>query len=159
MKKTLSIFVLIALLLTLTACGGKKEESAAPAAPVDLKAVMESFNLGEEMMTLEISELNDLYFMGFDLDEIKQAAVAMHTSGINADEIIMIETVSPEAAGRVKEILEGRYQEKLNQMENYIPEQYAMIKECSVTVNGNFVAMIVAPNASELVAIYNKSIQ
>lgn len=153
MKKFLSILVLIALVLSLSACGGKKE--AAPSA--DLAAVLAEFKLGEEMMTLDVNDLVDLYF--FDAADIKQSAAAIHTSGINADEIIMIEAVDADAAARVKNILDARYEAKLNEMRDYIAEEYAIIEKCSVTANGNFVAMIVAPNAPELVEIYNKSIK
>ena len=79
----------------------------------------------------------------------------MSTTGINCDEIVMIEAVDADAAARVKTALDNRYQAKLVETENYLPDEYAIIKTCSVTVDGNYVAMIVAPNAEELVKIYN----
>ena len=123
MKKFLSILVLIALVLSLSACGGKKE--AAPSA--DLAAVLAEFKLGDEMMTLDLDDLVNLYF--FD------------------------------AAAYIKDILDARYEAKLNETENYLPDEYAIIKECSVTMDGNYVAMIVAPNAADLVDIYNASFE
>lgn len=153
-KRTLAAALILALALAMTACGGGKKESAAS---VDLAAVLAQFKLGEEMMTLTPADLAQLYYI--DEADIKQSAAAMHTSGINCDEIILIEAVDAEAAGRVKSILDARYQSKLNEMRDYLPDQYAIIESCQVTQNGNFVAMIVAPNASELTDIYNKSFQ
>lgn len=156
MKKILSTLSLIlALALCLTACGGGKSASGSGSA--DLQAVLSDFKLGDEMMTYSLDELNDILFMGFDPADVKQCAAAMHTSGINCDEIIMIEAANADAAGRVKAILDERYQTKLNETDNYLPEENAIIKKCSVTQNGNYVAMIVAPNAAELTEIYNKS--
>ena len=152
MKKFLSLLLLTALLLTLTACGGKK--AAEPS--VDLAAVMAQFNLDEEnMMTLDLSDLEALYYV--KPEDVKQSAAAIHVSGINCDEIILFEAVDSAAAGRLKTILDNRYQAKLNEMRDYIAEQYAIIESCSVAQNGNYVAMIVSPDAANLVEIYNNS--
>ena len=152
-KRIFAAVLVLALALSLAACGGGKKEAAS----VDLAAVLAQFKLGEEMMTLTPADLAQLYYI--DEADMKQSAAAMHTSGINCDEIILIEAVDAEAAGRVKSALDTRYQAKLNEMRDYLPDQYAIIESCQVTQNGNFVAMIVAPNASELTDIYNKSLQ
>ena len=150
MKRILSILVLVVLAFAL--CGAKLEDGS-----VDLAAVLEAFELGEEMMTLDMYDLADLYYI--DLEDMKQAAAAVHTSGINCDEIILIEAVDADAAANVQYILDARYQAKLNETENYLPDEHAIILECAVTANGNYVAMIVAPNAAELVEIYEKSFE
>ena len=149
MKRALAIALLFAMTLTLAACGGKAKSA-------DLTAVMAEFKLGDEMMTLELSDLTDIY--GIDAADVKQCAAAMHSSGVNCDEIILIEAVDSAAAGRVKAILDARYQAKLNETKDYLPDEYAIIQQCSVTARGNYVAMIVAPNAAELTAIYDKSV-
>ena len=148
MKKFVSILLLVALVLTLAACGGKKE----PAAAVNLGDVLAKFSLGEEMMALGESDLLDLY--GINAADVKQFAGAVNTSGIKCDEIVLIEAVDADAASRVKTALDTRYQAKLNEMENYLPDEYAIVKECQVTSSGNFVAMIVGPTAAELTKIY-----
>ena len=151
MKKIFALILLVVMVCTLAACGGKKNETKA----LDLPAVMSQFALSDEMLTLEIADLMNNY--GIAAEDVKQFAAAVSTTGINCDEIVMIEATSAEAAGRVKTALDNRYQAKLVETENYLPDEYAIIKTCSVTVNGNYVAMIVAPNAEELVKIYNGS--
>lgn len=153
LTKALSLALILILALSLSACGGKKEA----AADVDLAAVMSEFQLGDEMMSLDLNELIDLYY--FDEADIKQSAAAIHDSGVNCDEIIMIEATSADAAGRVKKILDERYQAKLNETENYLPDEYAIIQKCSVTQSGNFVAMIVSPDAAKLTEIYQKYVK
>ena len=150
MKKFLSILVLAALVLAL--CGARLEDGS-----VDLEAVLAEFNLGEEMLVLDAYDIADLYFI--DYEDLKQVAAAVHTSGINCDEIIMIEAVDADAAAYIKDIMDARYESKLNETENYLPDEYAIIKQCSVIADGNYVAMIVAPNAADLVAIYNASFE
>lgn len=152
MKKFIALIMLVVLVFTLTACGGKKTETAAAA---DLPAVMEKFAMGEEMLALESIDLMDNY--GIAAEDVKQFAAAVSTTGVNCDEVVMIEATSAEAAARVKSALDNRYQAKLIETENYLPDEHAIIKTCSVTTNGNYVAMIVAPNAEALVKTYNES--
>lgn len=151
MKKILSIVLLIVLALTLTACGGKKET----AANVDLASVMSKFTVTGEMMALETADLASFYSIA--AEDVKQCAATISTTGIDCEEIVLIEAVNADAAARVKSALDARYQAKLNETENYLPDEYAIIKTCSVASNGNYVSMIVAENAADLVKIYNES--
>lgn len=151
MKRMLRLFALAVLALALL-CGAALADG-----PANLEAVLADFNLGDEMLPLDMYDLVDLYF--FDSADMKQAAAAVHTSGLNCDMIILIEAVDSGAAANVKATLDGIYNAKLNETKNYLPEQYAILQQCSVTVNGNYVALIVAPNAAELVEIYDRSFE
>lgn len=151
MKKFLAVVLLIAMIFTLTACGGKKEA----AKTANLGEVMGKFTFDGEMMSLDAASLLDLY--GIKAEDMKQFAATVNTSGIDCDEVVLVEAVNADAAARVKTALDNRYQAKLNETENYLPDEYAVIKTCSVTAEGNYVAMIVAPNAADLVKIYNES--
>lgn len=153
MKKIIAVVLMMVIAaMCLTACGSKP----APAKEADLNAVMASFNLGEDMMSLDADDLLDAY--GIKSVDVKQFA-AMTSTGLECDEIVLIEAVDADAAGRIKTALETRYQAKVDQTVNYQPDQYAIIKECSVTTNGNYVAMIVSANASDLTKTYTAAIQ
>ena len=156
MKKLGFVVLLVVLVFTLAACGGTKEAQA-PTEPVNLADVFARFTLGDKMMTLSQDDLLDLY--GIEAADVKQFAGAVNTTGIKCDEIVLVEAVDGDAAGRVKTALDNRYQSKLNEMDGYLPDEFAIVKECSVTANGNFVAMIVAPNAKELTAIYSEVVK
>ena len=165
MKKYIAMMLVIALSLMLCACG-KKAEAPAPtaeptasptAAPVsaDLAATMAKFTFDGEMMELSATDLLDFY--GIEAADIKQHAACIATTGIDCDEVVLVEAVNADAAARVKTALDNRYQAKLNETENYLAAENAIIKTCSVTISENYVAMIVAPNAADLVKIYNES--
>ena len=117
--------------------------------------MLAKFSFDGEMLALDANDLLDLY--GVNSADVKQFAAAVNTSGIDCDEVVLVEAVNADAAARVKTALDNRYQAKLNETENYLPDEYAVIKTCSVTMDGNYVAMIVAPNAEELTKIYRES--
>ena len=117
MKKRICIALTVALFILLAACGSIAETTET--APVSLAEVMDSFQLDEEMIRLEGEDLTDVY--GIALEDVAQFAAAVNGSGIKADEIVLVEAVDEDAAARVKELLDERYQSKLNELENYLP--------------------------------------
>lgn len=168
MKKIICAILaaLLALTLALAACAEAVPETEActeavpeTEAPAEgtLEAILASFELSEEMMALGEEDLSDIY--GIEAEDMVQFAAAVNSTGIKADEIVLVEAVDADAAARVQEALDNRYQAKLNELENYLPEEYAVVKACSVAVEGNYVSMIVAPNADDLVKLYSEGIQ
>ena len=83
-----------ALLILLAACG------SAPAKNVDLPALMAKLPLAQEdrdeMMELDAADLMTYY--GIAEADVKQFAALMHTSGIDCDEIVLIEAADSAAA-------------------------------------------------------------
>ena len=144
------VIVVLACLVALGAWAGALAEATG------LEEIMAAFNLGEEMMALTEEDLADVY--GIDPADVSQFAAAINDSGIKADEIVLVEAVDGDAAQRVRDALETRLEDKLNELEGYLPEEYAVASACQVEAQGNFVAMIVAPEAASLAEIYHQGI-
>ena len=63
-------------------------------------------------------------------------------------------SVLQDAASRLKAQLDKRYQAKLNEAKDYLPDEYAKISACKVMENGNFVSLIVSADAEAMAKIY-----
>ena len=147
--------IALLLVLCLTACGQKT-----PAAPkeVDLAGVLASFALPEgSMTTLRQEDLLDMY--GIQPEDAAQFAAVISASGVKADEIVLIQSPDAAAAERVKAALEARYQAKLNETQNYLPEEYAVVKACKVTQTGLFTALIVSPEAEQYLPLFEQALK
>lgn len=152
MKKRICVALITVFMLALSAFAGGAETN-----DVNLTQVLEGFKLGDDMMPLIEEDLTDIY--GIDSEDVVQFAAAIHDSGIKADEIVLVEAVDGDAAGRIEAALAQRLEDKLNELENYLPEEYAVVKACRVETEGNFVSMIVAPNAAELAELYRAGLK
>ena len=117
----------------------------------DMKAVLEN----KEMM--DLGEENLMQNYGIDPETVKQFAVYIDSTGLKGDEIILLEGKDEEATKTIKEMIDARYQQKENTMKSYQPEEYAMLQECKVQQNGNYVSLIVSPQHEELEKIYTDS--
>ena len=146
--KKIAAWLLAACVLLLAGCGGAAKSA-------DLSAVKDSlaaqFKL-DEMMALSQDDLLDMY--GIKPDDVKQYAALIARSSTSADEILLFEAKDADAASRLKVQLDKRYQAKLNEAKDYLPDEYAKIAACKVAQSGNYVSLIVSPDAEAMTKLY-----
>lgn len=151
MKKILCLLIMALTVTLFAACS-----AGSTSTDVDLSTVMKEIKsqIGlTETMDLTKEDLNSNY--GIKAEDVKQFAALVDTTGIKADEIVLIEGKDADSSKRIKAALDARYLDKLNTNINYLPEQYAIIKKCSVRQSGNYISMLVSPDAEKVVKVYN----
>lgn len=157
MKRMIAlVLAAVCLLVCVSAC------SASETKEVDLSAVMaeieEKVSLNaDEMQEITKDELNIYY--GINTEDVKQVAAKINSTGIKADEIVMIEAVDADAAQRIKEKLDARYESKKSETISYLPDEYAVIEKCSVEMTGNYVTMLISPDAATMTEIFQNAIK
>lgn len=151
MKKFLAFIMAISIAVMFVGCG--KSQKSTDLTKV-MKEMEEKVSL-DNMMDLTKEDLFDYY--GIVEDDIVQFAAKINDSGVKADEIVMVEAKDTNAAQRIKEKLDGRYQSKINENTNYNQEALEVIQKCKVDIKGNYVSMLVSPEVETLEKIYNNS--
>lgn len=153
MKKNVFPF-LAAIVLLFSACsrGGGAKSADLAGVMADMKEKLTN----TEMMDLSKEDLMPDY--GIDPDDVKQFAVYIDSTGTKGDEIVLTEGKDDAAASRIQEKLEARYKQKEVEMKDYLPEEFAVLKECKVERKGNYVSMIVSPQHEELEKIYGGAV-
>ena len=71
----------------------------------------------------------------------------------------MVEATDADAATEIEKALAARYNSIVSQYASYTPEKLDMVKNCKVTKDGNYVSLIVADNAAEILQKYQDSIK
>ena len=175
MAKTMKIFALGLLAgivsLALMACssspadsgGGTDLSGSSPAASsageVDLSEVMREISSQVDVPSMLAYDTEDLYSAyGIQAEDVKQSVAQVAYDSVRSDEIVMVEAVDADAAARVKECLDGQYQSKLAATQSYQPDQYAIIQQCVVRQQGNFVTMFVSPDADQMTSIFDAAL-
>ncbi len=153
MKKILSLFLALVLMLGITACGGAEK-----AAPVDLNALYESFgpHLPEMYFPDDDTMLN---FLGVEAASCVQYKVALCGEGMRADEIWLIEARDDAALETLKELAQTRIQAKLDETESYVPDQFLIVQKAQVVTNGRYLALVISPEVDTLIAAFQAAFQ
>ena len=147
MKKVISLATALVLFLAIFAGCGAKE--------VNLSEVMDKINadFSLSLQTLESADDLNTYY-SIETADVKQFAAEIDSNNNAPVEIVLVEAVDSSAADRVESALTTRYNAIISQYSSYTPEKLDMVKACKVTKDGNFVSMIVADNASEMLNVY-----
>lgn len=153
MKQKIALMLVFALMICLTACGSKTQ-----AEPVDLNAVYEGFQdtLPEMMLLDETLMLN---LLGIQAEDCAQAVTAVCADGLAADEVWLIEAKDAQALERLKALAQTRLEAKAGETENYLPEQYAVVRQAQVVTQGNYLALLVSPQADTLKAAFEDAVK
>ena len=148
MKKLISLFLLLSLLLTMAACG-KKEETK----NLDLKALYDGYSqyLPEMFYPDEATLLN---FLGIRTEDCSAYQVAVCAEGMRADEIWLIEAKDEAALERLQKLAQPRIQAKLDETQSYVPDQYAIVEKAALLTNGRYLALLISPEVDTLKASF-----
>ena len=148
------VFLLVAALL-LSGCAGKP----APQKPVSLQAVYAA--MSEKVALPPMLEVDGelvLDFYGFEPGTYTQGILMVAEDSLIADEILLLEARDQASADALKELMQGRLDAKAAEAITYSPEQYAVIKEGHLVRDGLYLALIVSPDADQLLGIYREFI-
>ena len=148
------ILVLAALVLALAACGGESPKTA------DLQQVygqmQQQLDL-PEMIELAPSRMQRNY--GFDGETCPQAIVALCAEGLQVDEIWLIEAPDEETAKQIQTTAESHVQQLCAELENYLPDQYAVAQAARTVRIGNYVGLFISPDAEQLEEIFRQGFE
>ena len=153
MKKLLLSLAMICLLLT----GCSK-----PAAPVDveLTSVMETIETKFENdlpMTMPVGEVELQDFYGMSTDMVEDYAIILSAMNVHATEIIMVEAKEGKLDD-VKAALDKRMEDVERIWSTYLPDQYELVKNRKTLESGNYVAIVIAEKADEIMKVITDSL-
>ena len=154
MKKIISLILAFALVLSLAACGGKKEEAVA----LDVNALFESYSqyLPDMFYPDEATMLN---FLGINVEDCAAYKVAICAEGMRSDEIWLIEAKDETALETLRQLAQTRVESKLEETVSYAPDQYVVVEKAQILTNGLYLALLISPEVDALKAGFEASFQ
>lgn len=156
MKRIVSfvcIIMCIMLMIPLSACKGDASKE------VVLKDVLMSINSNfsisaDDMLTIEDTDTLELYYNISPADVKQFAAETTLNSATDITEVILVEAADESAAKRVYDALDVRYNSQRDLCASYSAELLAVINECSVEQNGNYICLIMSDDYDNILAHY-----
>ena len=167
MKKTIVGLLIAALLFCAAGCGadsgaqpadGGAETTAQPSADaVVLGSVMQEMLdtvTLPEMMTLTQDDLLD--YFGLEPQWCADSAACINANGFEKDEIILVRAADKQSVPQIQSCLETVLENAAAEMQDYLPQQYAMIRGCKVESRDLYVWLFISDSADPLRAVLDK---
>ena len=140
MKRTLIIFLAVAMLFSTSACGNKTDISDASA--VDVAAsVKESLTFIDDMFEVKNEIVVDFYNLPEGVTEMK---VYMSSSGATSEELAVFKCKDSQTAEQVVKACEKRIEDLKEKFEDYIPSELVRIENAIIKERDGFVMFVCA---------------
>ena len=142
MKKLLSLTLALALVLGLTACGGKKENYKTG----DVQAMVKAGAFSEELEELDGDTAFALYGLtdrGLEREDLTDCAI-LRSAGATCEEGAVLVLSDRDKARDAAEALYTYNSRQIEANEDYRPGEIPKLKEVYIDVRGNTVLMVVA---------------
>lgn len=103
-----------------------------------------------DVQMLELSEAQMEALCGIKPEDVARGQVYLCADSLRADEIWLLEAKDKAALGRLQQAAENRLAQKAAESKTYDPAQFAVVQQGRLVVIGNFLALLVSPDAGEM---------
>lgn len=160
-KKTAVILSVVTLL---TGCGAKTAPSAEPQASEvqETKTVNEIYQEITEQVSLESPVCMDDDFIsnyyGIDVSTLEEYVFSMSEDATQAETVVLMKAKDGADTGEIVSALETVVDEKKNEMENYLPEQFEIVEKSEVKTRDRYVWLVISQQADAITDIIEKDL-
>lgn len=127
------------------------------AAPSDIYA-----EISDSISLVNPVEMTDDFlenYYGVDLAMLDSYVCYMSEDATSAETILIMQVSDSANIDAVSECVDMVRSDKLAEMEDYLPEQFAIVEKSSVNSDDNYVWLVISENAGEIEKIISKNIK
>ncbi len=158
---------LVIAILLCSGCTDKTKTTASDAVQtskpeITAKSIDEIYQEITQSVTLQSPACMDEDFIsnyyGIDTKTLSEYVFSMSEDAAQAETIIIMKVEQSEDLEGLSSCLQTVVDEKKNEMENYIPEQFAIVEKSKVQTKGNYVWLVISENAKSITDIIENSL-
>ena len=147
MKKFTAALLSLLAVFGLAACSGGEESKL----DMDVQAVYEELAALPGMPAMIVlPEDKAMDFLGLDMGDCVQAVTAINAMNIQADEIWLVEAKDGSAADKIEGLARSRVEQRMQEFENYAPDQYQVLENAFILREGNYVVLLASQDIESL---------
>ena len=143
--KVMSVVCVLALLLTLTACGGSDSQPQKSAAEI-ADAIYSTQTFQDTLNAIDADMLGDYYRI--DAADLTDSKVYVSGSFSTAEEIAVFQASSSGAVENIKKAIDTRLEDLKLAFENYVPGEMTKINDPVLITKGTTVVLVLADDTA-----------
>ncbi len=143
--KVMSVVCVLALLLTLTACGGSDSQPQKSAAEI-ADAIYSTQTFQDTLNAIDSDMLGDYYRI--DAADLTDSKVYVSGSFSTAEEIAVFQASSSDAVENIKKAIDTRLEDLKLAFENYFPGEMTKINDPVLITKGTTVVLVLADDTA-----------
>ncbi len=143
--KVMSVVCVLALLLTLTACGGSDSQPQKSAAEI-ADAIYSTQTFQDTLNAIDADKLGNYYRI--DAADLTDSKVYVSGSFSTAEEIAVFQASSSDAVENIKKAIDTRLEDLKLAFENYVPGEMTKINDPVLITKGTTVVLVLADDTA-----------
>ncbi|WMJ22593.1 DUF4358 domain-containing protein [Paludicola sp. MB14-C6] len=148
MKRIITILMVAAIMLTMTACGaGGKQPNTSDV----MKKITSETKLPE---MAEVTKENLSIYLDLDTKKIDQLSYSVASSGVDGEEVFISKMASGTDMNAIKTKLEARRDAQSELFSSYNPEAAAMIKKAAIEIKGDYAFYAVTSDSTKAKKVF-----
>ncbi len=169
-KSTKAVAALAAIMLVCTGCSSDKavptanttdqtavSDTADNTDTKTAKSIDEIYQEIGQTVTLQSPQCMDDDFIsnyyGIDASMLEEYVFSMSEDAAQAETVIIMKLKNTDDLASLQDSLQTVVDEKKNEMENYIPEQFAIVEKSKVQTKENYIWLVISENADAITDI------
>lgn len=160
-KSIKAMAALLAAALLLAGCSDKTVSPDVPSDPSGsertAKSLQEIYQEIEQTVSLKSPQCMDedfiLNYYDMDTAVLEEYVFSMSEDAAQAETVILMKVKNPEDLEAFTDCLQTIVDDKKGEMEDYIPEQFAIVEKSSVRTRDNYLWLVISENADEITEI------
>lgn len=97
-------------------------------------------------------------YYGIATDSLDDYVFSLSEESISAETIIIIRCADDATRAAAKSSLEVLREDKLMELQDYLPDQYTLVERASVVEKGDYVYLVISENDSAIIAIIEENL-
>ncbi len=98
-------------------------------------------------------------YYGIDVSTLDEYVFSISEDATSAESVIIMKAKNASDTAALSDCLQIVVDEKKNEMENYLPEQFKIVEKSSVQTKDNYVWLVISENADAITKIIEDGIQ
>lgn len=151
------VAVLTAAALVCAGCSDNAAPTIKNTEQKTVKTIGEVYQEIEKTVSLKSPQCMDEDFIsnyyGIDAALLDEYIFSMSEDAAQAETIIIMKAKNADDLANLADSLQTVVNEKKNEMENYIPEQFAIVEQSTVQTKDNYVWLVISDNADAVTDI------
>lgn len=165
MKRLLILPIIVVTLLVFIGC---TEKETTP--NVAVKDIMSSIETEVEQIAgltelnftnEEMSEFDQqtIETLGFNLEDIEEGIMKYPMINLQVDEVVIIKAKDEASIPAINEAIQTHIENQMAAFENYLPENYEMVKNHILKTKGNYVLLAISKDAEKIEEVFDNALQ
>lgn len=105
---------------------------------------------------MEASEDFIFNYYGIDVSTLEEYVFVLSEDATSAETIIMMKSEDGDQIANMKKSLEMLLEDKAYEMEDYLPDQYEVVKKSQVKTSGDYIWLVISESEENISAIIEK---